>query len=476
MPDRPRREPDWLGVGDALERILAAVRPVAAETVPLGEALGRTLAAPVATPVDHPPWDNSAMDGFAVRAADVRDASRAAPVTLAVVDDIAAGRFPARPIGPGEAARIMTGAPVPEGADSVVRIEHTDAWAPANADARERTARAGRAEPAADAPSAGATPERADAGGGGRGAGGAPSHVRIFHDDDALHNVRRRGEDLRAGTVVLEPGRVLRAAEIGVLAAVGRASVRVYRRPRIAILSNGDELVDLEDFDEVRAGRRIVNSNGYALAAAVRSAGCEPVPLGIARDDDDDLRRHLERATGADALVTTAGASVGAHDRVKDVLEAMGFTLDFWRVRMRPGSPFSFGWLDRLPVFGLPGNPVSALVTFEVLVRPALRRMLGRRAVHNPTITVSAAEPIPGADRSTHFPRARIEPDGAGGVRARLTGPQGSGILTSMAEADALLVVPAGVATVPAGQSVTAIPLPALDPAQPNPAQPAGTT
>ncbi len=431
---------DWLSIPDALERILRAVRPLPAERVPLSDALGRVLAGPAASPIDQPPWDNSAMDGFAVRAADIRGASADAPATLAVVDDIPAGGFPTRPIGPGEAAKIMTGAPVPEGADSVVRVEHTDAWAGTQ-----------------------------------RGAG-RPGAVRVFSDGDAGRNIRSRGEDVRAGREVLEAGRVLRPAEIGLLAATGHAEVAVHRRPRIAILANGDELVDLDRFDEVTAGRRIINSNSYALAAAVVATGGQPLTLGIAADDPASLRERLEAGSAADALVTTAGASVGEHDLIKDVLGELGFTLDFWRVRMRPGSPFSFGLLRGVPVFGLAGNPVSALVTFEVLVRPAIRRMLGRRALHDPTVRVRVAERIPGAKGLTHFPRARLEPDGAGGLLARLTGPQGSGILSSVAAADALLVVPEGVAAVEPGGHVPAIPLSAADAAAPDLGFPAPMT
>lgn len=443
---------DWLSVPEALERILAAVRPVASEPVPLLDAFGRVLAEPATSPIDHPPWDNSAMDGFAVRAEDIAGATRDAPARLTVVDDIPAGGFPSRPIGPGEAARIMTGAPVPEGADSVVRVEHTDAWvapadrsegdvAPASSDAAARVAAPGTA------------------------AGAVGSTILVFQDGDARRNIRRRGEDLRSGEVVLDAGRVIGPAEAGLLAATGHATVQVHRRPRIAILANGDELVDLDRFEEVVAGRKIVNSNSYALAAAVTAAGGEPVPLGIAADDPEDIRARLVLGKDADAILTSAGASVGQHDLIKDALLELGFELDFWRVRMRPGSPFSFGRLGDVPVFGIAGNPVSVIVTFEVLVRPAIRRMVGRSDVHARTIRVRAAERIHGAGRLTHFPRVRLEPDGEGGLVARLTGAQGSGILSSAAAADALLVVPAGVEAIEPGEEAAAIPLFRNDPA-----------
>jgi molybdopterin molybdotransferase len=419
------RDADWVSVQEACARILARVQPLASERVALADALGRTAAADVRSPIDQPPWDNSAMDGFAARAADVRGAARERPVALRVVERIPAGGFPARAVGPGEATEIMTGAPIPEGADCVIRIEHTA-----------------------------------------RSADG----VAVVDDSDAGRNIRRRGEDWGAGAVVIEQGRTLRPSEIGLLAAVGCAHIEVHRAPRVAILSTGDELADLDAFDEVMAGRKIANSNSWALAAAARATGCDADVLGIARDDAASLRDHLTRGLEADALVTTAGASVGAHDLVKDALEALGMQIDFWRVQMRPGSPFSFGVIPRpggpLPVFGLPGNPVSALVTFEVLVRPALRRMLGRRAVHTRTVEVRAAERIESRPGLVHFLRVRLEPDGSGGWLARLTGPQGSGLITSMTRADALLVVPLDAEGVAAGARATAVRLAASDDVQ----------
>ncbi|MBI4408750.1 MAG: molybdopterin molybdotransferase MoeA [Gemmatimonadetes bacterium] len=447
MAEQVARAADWLTIHEALARILDSVRPLPPENVPLLEAVGRTLAEDVVSPIDHPPWDNSAMDGYAARAQDVRGAGSATPVVLRLLEEVPAGGFPTRPLGAGETTKIMTGAPIPDGADSVIRLEHT----------RQEGDR-----------------------------------VVVLADTDAGRNLRRRGEDLRAGARLFAAGRVLRGGEIGVLAACGRPHVRVHRRPRVAILSTGDELVDLDRFDEARAGRKIVNSNSYALAASVLASGCTPVLLGIARDERTDLREHLQRAFAADVLVTSAGASVGEHDLVKDVLRELGFRLDFWRVRIRPGSPFSFGMLPRpsatapartpapavpaaaavptpehtpdyapqaLPVFGLPGNPVSALVTFQVLVRPALRRMLGRRALHNVTLRVRAAERITTRPGLVQFLRARLEPDPAGRWQARLTGPQGSGIQLSMALADALLILPEDAEVVEAGQELLAMPL-----------------
>jgi molybdopterin molybdotransferase len=412
------READWIGVREAIQRGLDAVTPLDGETVPLEEAFGRVLADTVLSPIDQPPWDNSAMDGYAARSQDVAGATDDAPVRLRVIDDIPAGGFPARAIGPGEAARIMTGAPTPDGADSVIRVEHTDAGS---------------------------------------------DTVEIRAGSDAGRNIRRRAEDLAVGDVAVPAGRVLGAAELGVLAIVGAARPRVRRRPVVAILSNGDELASLDEFGQVLAGRKIVNSNSYSLAGAVLAAGARPRLLGIARDDVADIRAHIEAGLDADMLVTTAGAAVGEHDRIKDALEELGYELDFWRVRMRPGSPASLGRIPRpgrahLPVWGLPGNPVSALLTFLVLVRPPLRRMLGRAAVHDAVIPVTAAERIASKPDKAHFQRVVLEP-GDPLPRARSAGPQGSGILTSMTRADALLVLPEGSTGLEAGGRGWAMPL-----------------
>ena len=437
------RAPDWLTVDSALAHILAAVRLTDDEQVPLVNAHGRVLAEVIVSPIDHPPWDNSAMDGFAVRAADIRGATRERPVYLTLSGAVAAGARPETPVTAGTAVAINTGAPIPDGADTVVRIEHTDRW---RGSATLEVA-------AEQAPA----PARAVSDGGGGVPDGGP-RIAVFNDADALKNVRRRGEDLTRGTQVFREGRHLSPADVGVLASVGRASVRVYRRVRVGILSNGNELADLEDFGAVLAGERIVNSNSYALAAAVHATGAEPVPLGIAADTRESLRSHLEAAAGLDALVTTAGASVGEHDLIKNVLEEIGYRRGFWRVKIQPGSPFSFGMLGDMPVFGLAGNPVSALVTFEVLVRPALRRMMGRADVYPVVLPVRAGERIESRTGLMRFLRVRLHHDG-GGLVAKLTGAQGSGILTSIAEADALLMVPIDQQVVEAGQEMRAISL-----------------
>lgn len=407
--------PDWLGVEEARARVLAAARPLPVERVPLAAALGRALAEDVASRVDHPPWDNSAMDGFAVRARDVEGARRDAPVLLPVSDGIPAGGFPRGPLTPGTAARVMTGAPVPEGTTGVIRVEHTD--------------------------------------------GGTDDRVTIFSDSDAERNVRRAGEDLRRGETILPEGTEVTPAVIGALATMARPEAAVRRRPRVAVLSNGDELADLDDLEPVLAGRRIVNSNSHALAAQVRDAGAEPRLLGIARDDADDVRARLAGAEDCDVLLTSAGVSVGDHDHVKAALAGLGLRQLFWRVRMRPGSPMTFGLLGDRLVFGLPGNPVSAMVTFEVFVRPALRRLAGHATAIPATIAALAGEEIVSPTDLTHFYRVTLERSGASPPVARLTGPQGSGILTSMVRADGLAIVPEGTGTVAPGTELRVLPL-----------------
>lgn len=421
------KEADWLDIDAALRTILDSVAPMGTEEVPLDDATGRTLAEPVVSPIDQPPWDNSAMDGYAAHAADVRGASAETPVLLDVIGELKAGGLPDRAIGRGEALRIMTGAPVPPGVDSVIRLEHT----------RKR----------------------------------GEGRVAVLSDGDAARNIRARGEDVRAGESVLTAGRLLRPAAVGVLAMVGHTRPLVHQRPRVAVLATGDELVEPDRLADVIAGTRIINSNTPAVAAALRAAGCVPEALGIARDDITDLRTRIERALDADALITTAGASVGDHDLVRDALEEVGCETLFWRVRIRPGSPFSFGLVRRgdrpaLPVFGLPGNPVSVMVTFEILVRPALRKMLGRTDVYPPTLAARAGEDIASSSGLVRFLRVRLEPAADGLPLACLTGPQGSGILTSVAAADGLLVIPAETDFVPRGATVRVVPLNAIDDAR----------
>lgn len=409
---------DWLSVDDARERIMETVDPLPAEMLPLDQTLGHVLTESIISQIDLPLWDNSGMDGFAVRAADVLGASPSTPIELRLLEEVAAGAFPSRRVQSGTAIRVMTGAPLPDGADCVVRVEHT---------------------------------------GGGNEIG---SMVRVLSDADAYSNVRQRGEDLRSGGVVLPAGSVMRPAAIGAAAAVGRSQLSVHRRPLVAIASSGDELVPVDRFAEVAAGRRIVSANDYSLAAQARDAGMQVRSLGIARDDPGALYQLLLGARGCDALVTTAGISVGAHDHTRAVLEQLDLAVDFWRVRMKPGSPVAFGRVGALggiPWFGLPGNPVSAMVTFELFVRPALLRMAGHQAVYRPVVEVEVGKALSLPPSLTHFVRVRLSRQPGEGWRAQPTGPQGSAILTSMVAADALLVIPEGVGSVERRAKATAL-------------------
>lgn len=421
MTDFETREADWLSLDEARARILRTALPLPVEEVSVSSALGRALSHDLTATATLPPRDNSAMDGYAVRGEDLHGASGESPVTLSVIGEARPGDTPARDVGRGEAMRIMTGAPVPPGADSIVRVEHTDAEAAAS------------------------------------------GRVRIFSDHDRGANVRPAGEDMRLDETILRSGTSVGPGQIGVLAAMGLASVSVRRRPRVAILTNGDELVGPEEFERVRRGNAIPDTNGPTLAAAVEAMGGASIRPGIARDHPESIRQHVERAFEADALVTVGGASMGAGDLFKRVLDDMGFELDFWRVRIRPGSPFSYGRLPRpghaapLPVFGLPGNPGSAFVTFQLLVRPFLLALAGHRHVFRPRVRAEAADGFAGKSELTHFFRVRLKDTDGALPRAFLTGPQGSGLVTSVGHADGLAVLPEGVGEVPPGGEVQVI-------------------
>jgi molybdopterin molybdotransferase len=400
-----------LAAADAARRILAEVRRQPALRVPLDDALASVLAEDIVSSLDIPAWTNSAMDGYAARGADVRGASAASPVRLRVMEQLPAGRFPTHALGPGECARIFTGAPLPEGADTVVRQEDTDLGS---------------------------------------------ETVTILKDRDVGVNIRRAGEDIRKGQMVLQAGTALGPAHLGVLASLAVAHPLVHRRPRVAILGSGDEIVDVDQPEAILSGRKTGSSNTHTLVALVREAGGEPVNLGIARDTPESLRAHLGRALEADLLVTSAGVSVGEHDYVRTVLEELGAEQRFWKLRMRPGAPVGFGLLRGIPWIGLPGNPVSTMVTFELFVRPAIRVMCGHALPFRRAVAARAAEAISVKPRLQHFLRS-ILTETPEGREARLTGPQGSGILTSMILANALLVLPEGQFETPAGTEVRAM-------------------
>lgn len=410
-----------VSIDEARRLVLDAAHPLPAELCAAADALGRVLAEPVISGRMLPPADCSAMDGYVVRAADLAGASPERPVALPVAYEVPAGGAASPPLPPGHAARIFTGAALPPGADTVVRQEDTER------------------EPAA----------------------ASPPRVRFLRAPRPGLDVRPAGEDVRTGDLVLEAGARLGPSELGMLAALGRSHVVLHRRPRVAILSGGDELIE-PDGDP--AGGRIVASNAYSLAALCRSAGAEPVYLGIARDEPGALEEKLRAGLGADAIVSSAGVSVGDRDYVRPVLEKLGCALVLWGVKMKPGYPLVFGRFESAGpagaagplVFGLPGNPVSALVTFELFVRPALRRMAGHARPFRPTLTVRVAEDLRKASGRAHLLRVTLERDGPG-YRARTTGNQSSGVLRSMALADALLVFPEDATHLAAGDLATAI-------------------
>ncbi|MCC6299729.1 MAG: molybdopterin molybdotransferase MoeA [Anaerolineales bacterium] len=404
-----------LSVSDARERILSHFQPVTTESLPLADCINRVLAQDVAAPDDLPPFDNSSMDGFALRSADIADASPASPRRLRVVADIPAGSAPTVSITDGTAARIMTGAPMPSGADAVIPVEETDFQ--------------------------------------NRDAGSAPPEFVLINTSIGMGgNVRPRGMDVRAGDIVLRKGRALKPQDIGLLATVGLAQVNIHRKPRVALFSSGDELLDVNA--PLEPGK-IRDSNSYMLAGLAEATGAEVIKLGAAKDNFDSVKALLDEAANlkADLILSSAGVSVGAFDFVKAALESNG-RMDFWRVNMRPGKPLAFGDYKQIPFIGLPGNPVSAFVGFEVFVRAALGRLSGLTDWGRRTVRVRCEAEIRSDGRESYLRAVIREENGV--LSARLTGHQGSGNLLSLVQADALLIIPAGVKCVPASQEVNA--------------------
>lgn len=396
---------------EAALQILSQVAVQPPLRVPIDSALGLVLAEELRSPVAIPFRTNSSMDGYAVRASDIRGASASSPVSLRVVETIPAGAVPARAIGPGECARIFTGAPLPEGADSVVRQEDTDH---------------------------------------------GTTTVRIGSDRDAGANVRFAGEDLAQGAVALAAGTALRPPHLGLLAAIGVAAPLVVRRPRVGILCGGDEIADVDRPEEIQSGRKVGSANTHTLQAQACEAGAEAFDLGVASDSVEGLVEKLKNAGDADLIVTAGGVSVGAHDHVRAAVAALGGAVTLSRARIRPGGPIAAGTVLGVPWIGLPGNPVSAMVTFELFARPAIRRMAGHPEPFRRARRVFVGEAFELGPVLQHFLRVTVADEGGRSV-ARLTGGQGSGILTSMARADALLLVPEGVHRVPAGTELDAV-------------------
>ena len=400
-----------LSVEQALEIVLGCVRPLSPEKVPILAALGRILAEDVYAETDIPPLANSAMDGYALQADDTAGASAASPARLRVIADLPAGYTSDHQVIPGTAIRIMTGAPIPPGADTVVPFEETSVegeW------------------------------------------------VAISGPYAVGRNVRLAGEDVHRGKLILGKGAELRPQEVGMLAALGRSRVACIRRPRVGILATGDEVVEV---DAPLAPGKIRNANSYSNAAQVLKYGGEPVVLGIARDSLSEITGRLRAglAQGIDLLLTSGGISVGDFDVVKKVLAAEG-EISFWQVRMRPGKPLAFGQIGGVPLLGLPGNPVSAMVSFELFARPAILKMLGIADLSQPTLRATMLEDVRGKPGFRYYLRVALEMR-EGSYYARLTGEQGSGILLSMVRAQGLAIIPEDKGSLRAGESVQVIPI-----------------
>jgi molybdopterin molybdotransferase len=392
-------------VEEALDKTLSHIQPLGFEKVSILDALGRVIAEDMIAPRDLPPYDNSGMDGYAVRCEDIRDASEKNPVRLEVIEDLRAGFISKKIVQKGQAIRIMTGAPIPKGADAVVPVEETE-----------------------------------------RGNG----FVMILKAGFPGRYIRRAGEDVKRGDLVITKGDIIRPSEIGMLASMGRSFVSVYQRPSVAILCTGEELVDVgESLD----GVKIVSSNSYTLAAQVRECGAIPIQLGIAKDRKDEIKEKVLQGLRSDVFISSAGVSVGDYDFVRDVLKELGVEMIFWRVAMKPGKPVAFWMFDGKPAFSLPGNPVSSMITFEQFVRPTLLKMMGHRQIFRPVIEAILKEDIRKELGKRHFVRAMVSFE-KNEYFVTTTGPQGSGILRSMVRANSLIIIPEDCEKVGAGEKV----------------------
>jgi len=379
---------------EAQKTVFEATKTLGLEKISLLDAFGRVLGEDIIAARDNPPWDNSAMDGFAVRWEDIKqEHAITKPVALKVIEDVPAGTVATRTVGPGQAIRIMTGAPIPKGADTVVKVEET--------------------EPSKDT-------------------------VKIFKEVERGGNIRPQGEDVKKGDCIIAKGTQIRPAEAGMLAILAKSFVLVYQRPRVAILSTGDELADLDErFDD----EKIINSNSYGTAAAVQEAGGIPILLGIAKDQPAALKEKISHGLNADILVLSGGVSMGDYDFTKAVFKDLGAEMNFWKLAIRPGQPLAFGKIQGKLAFGLPGNPVSSMVTFEQLVRPAMLKMGGHRSYGRPVVQAVFQEKFSKRTDRRHFLRGILSREN-NVLTVRTTGDQGSGILTSMVKANGLIDVP----------------------------------
>lgn len=394
-----------VSVDEALEKILSFIKPLGAEKVSILDSLGRVIAEDIYANRDIPPLDNSAMDGYAVRWEDVKTASEDHPVRLEVIEDLPAGFISKKTLQKGQAIRIMTGAPIPNGADHVVPVEDT------------------------------------------RKEGQSVYILKVVSKEK---NIRKAGEDVKKGELILSKGDLIRPPEVGMIASVGRSFVSVYQRPLVAILCTGEELVDV---DGPLEDSKIVSSNSYTLSAQVKDCGAIPLPLGIAKDEKEDIEEKFKQGLRADVIISSAGVSVGDYDFVKGALKDLGMETIFWKVAMKPGRPMTFGRIGEKPVFGLPGNPVSSMVSFEQFVRPSLLKMMGHRQIFRPVIEAILKEDIREKKGRRHFIRGMVSFEN-GSYFVTTTGPQGSGILKSMVKANGLIVVPEDKEWVKAGEKV----------------------
>ena len=393
-------------LSDAQKVVLDAAPVLGLEKISILDALGRVLGEDIVAERDNPPWDNSAMDGFAVRWEDIKqEQAIQKPVTLLVIEDVPAGRMPSKAVGSGQAIRIMTGAPIPQGADTVLKVEDT--------------------EP-------------------------APDSVRVFKAEPKGANIRPQGEDVKKADCIIAKGTRIRPSEAGMLAILAKSFVFAHQRPRVAILSTGDELADL---DERFSDEKIINSNSYGIAAAVQEAGGIPLLLGIARDTPMALKEKISHGLNADLLVLSGGVSMGDYDFTKAVFRELGAEMNFWKLAIRPGQPLAFGKIQGKLAFGLPGNPVSSMVTFEQLVRPALLKMSGCRSYGRPVVQAIFQERFSKRPDRRHFLRGILTRE-EGAFKVRTTGDQGSGILTSMVKANCLIDIPVAVERLNPGDEV----------------------
>jgi molybdopterin molybdotransferase len=407
---------DLLNVDTALEKILSQISTLNHEQVSLTESLGRVIAQDIASPIDLPSFDNSAMDGYAIHFEDSHNASELTPISLSVIMDIPAGKTPTDPLNAGQAARIMTGAPIPQGATAVVPVEHTsDDW------------------------------EKGDS-------PPLPKSVNILIPSHDGANIRRIGENIQIGGTVITVGTIIGPAEIGMLAGIGCTDITVTRKPKVIILTTGNELVDI---DQPLTSGKIRDTNSYTLASLIELAGGIPIRLPIANDSMDSIRNLYAEAIqhNPDMIISSAGVSVGTADLVKVVMQELG-NIDFWRINLRPGKPLAYGTIQNIPFFGLPGNPVSAMITFEVFVRPSLAKMAG--LPHHPNLVKATTAENMTSDGRRSYNRVTLERNNDTLI-AKSTGTQSSGALMSMVLADGLIIIPEDMTFVPTGTELSVL-------------------